>query len=150
MRLGSDLKIEMFYRQRGYTNELLEFFLSRGRLRDAFQYLTSVGEVKRALLLAPFEEIKASIPIIELNQMQQLLLINDLRSTQGSHRPEYADPTHQHAQPGMDQLWDALYKDLMLKTLIMTVDVDQKVDNNDIDGFTDAQRYLDIIVWPLL
>lgn len=135
----------MFYRQRGYTNDLLEFFRSRGRLRDAFQYLTSIGKVEQAVLLAPFEEMKASISIRELNRMQQLLLISDLRKTQGSCRPVYADSTHQHARPGMDELWDALYRDLMSKALITTANAGQQVDNN-IDGFAETRRYLDIIV----
>ena len=145
MLLGSDLRIEMFYRQHGYTNDYLEFFRSRGRLRDAFQYLTSIGKVEQAVLLAPFEEMKTSIPIKELNRMQQILLISDLRSAQGTHRPVYADPTHQHARPEMGELWDALYRDLMSKTLVTTVDVGQQAGNN-IDGFTQTQRYIDIIV----
>ena len=147
MLLDSDLKIEMFYRQRGYTEDLLEFFRSRDRLGDAFWYLTSIGMVEQAVLLAPFEEMKASIPIKELNQMQQLLLISDLRETKGTHRPKYADSTHQHARPGMEELWDALYRDLMSKTLLATVIAGQQEDN-DIDGFTETRRYLDIIVWP--
>ena len=145
MLLGSDLKIEMFYRQRGYTKELLGFFRSRGKLRDAFQYLTSVGEVEQAVLLTPFEEMKSSIHIKELNRMQQLLLISDLRRTKDTRRPVYADSTHQHARPGMDKLWDALYRDLMLKTLVTTVNVGEQVDSN-IDGFAGTRCYLDIIV----
>ena len=135
----------MFYRQRGYTNDLLEFFRSRGRLRDSFQYLTSVGKVEQAVLLAPFEEMKASIRIKDLNRMQQLLLISDLRKTQGSCRPVYADSTHQHARPGMDELWDALCRNLMSKSLIMNSHPGQQVEN-DIDGFADTRCYLDIIV----
>ena len=145
MLLGSDLRIEMFYHQQGYMNGLLEFFRSRGRLRDAFQYLISIGKAEQAVLLAPFKEMKASIPTRELNRVQQILLISDLRNTQGTHRPIYADPTHPHARPGMDELWDALYRDLMLKTLITISGADQKMDN-DIEGFADTRRYLDIIV----
>lgn len=145
MLLGSDLRIEMFYHQQGYMSGLLEFFRSRGRLRDAFQYLISIGKIEQAVLLAPFEEMKASIPIGELNRVQQMLLISDLRSTQATHRPAYADPTHPHARPGMDELWDALYRDLMLKVLITTADAGQQVDG-DIEGFAESRRFLDIIV----
>ena len=144
MLLGSDLKIEMFYRQRGYTENLLEFFLSRDRLKDAFDYLISIGEVKKAVLLAPPEEMEANIPPRELDRVQQLLLISDLRNPEGT-RPEYADPAHRLARPGMDKLWDALYGDLMFKTLVTDANIDQQMDD-DIDSFASIQRYLDIIV----
>lgn len=143
--LGSELKIELFYRQRGYTNDLLELFRSNGRIKDAFHYLTSLGKVEEAVLFAPFAEMKASIPSVELNLMQKLLLISDIRSTKDGKAPIYADPTHPHARPGMDVLWDALYRGL--KTWTRVEDLTTKADYN-IDGFTVNMPYMDIIVRP--
>lgn len=145
--LGSELKIELFYRQRGYTDDLLELFHSGGRIRDAFHYLTSLGKVKEAVLLAPFEEMKASIPTVELNRMQQLLLISDIRTTKDGKAPVYADPSHPHARPGMDLLWDALYRGLKTWTRVEKLTVQG---DNDIDGFAGTIPYLDIIVPPTL
>ncbi|KAF8420242.1 hypothetical protein EV426DRAFT_566796 [Tirmania nivea] len=141
--LGSELKIELFYRQRGYTNELLELFRSSGRTKDAFHYLTSLGKVKEAVLLAPFEEMKASIPTVELNRMQQLLLISDIRSTQDGKAPVYADLAHPHARPGMDLLWGALYRALKTWTRVENLTVPS---DSSIDGFPGTIPYMDIIV----
>lgn len=143
--LGSELKIELFYRQRGYTNDLLELFHSSGRTKDAFHYLTSLGKVKEAVLLAPFEEMKACIPAVELNRMQQLLLISDIRSTKDGEAPVYADPSHPHARPGMDSLWGALYRGL--KTWMRVEKLTAQSDY-DIDGYAGTIPYMDIIVRP--
>lgn len=141
--LGSDLKIEMFYRQRGYTSDLLELFRLRGRTKDAFHYLTSVGKVKEAVLLAPLEEMKESIPITEIRRMQQLLLISDLRATTDGNPPDYADPSHANAAPGMDQLWHALYRGLRYG---IRVEKSIKPTDKDIDGYIDTKPYLDFMV----
>ena len=145
--LGSELKIELFYRQRGYTNELLELFRSSGRTKDAFHYLTSLRKVKEAVLLAPFEEMKACIPTVELTRMQQLLLISDIRSTKDGKAPVYADPSHPHARPGMDLLWDALYRGL--KTWMRVEKLTTQADY-DIDGYAGTIPYMDTIVRPPL
>ncbi|KAF8453351.1 hypothetical protein BGX38DRAFT_417317 [Terfezia claveryi] len=141
--LGSELKIELFYRQRGYTDDLLELFRSSGRTKDAFHYLTSLGRVKEAVLLAPFEEMKACIPTAELTRMQQLLLISDLRSTKDGKAPVYADPSHPHARPGMDSLWDALYRGLKTWTRVEKLTAQS---DYDIDGYAGTMPYMDIIV----
>ncbi|KAF8453554.1 hypothetical protein BDZ91DRAFT_749021 [Kalaharituber pfeilii] len=142
--LGSDLKIEMFYRQRGYTEDLLDLFRSQNRIKDAFQYLASIGKVTEAVLFAPFDDMKSQIPLNELNRMQQVLLISDLRTTIDGKHPVYALKHHPRARPGMDLLWDALYRKL---TYMLRLDKHAvKREDQDLDGYGDTQEYLNIIV----
>ena len=137
----------MFYRQRGYTKELLELFQSRGRVKDGFFYLTSIGRVKDAVLLAPFSQLEACIPRRELLRMQQLLLISDLRATKDGEPPVYADPNSPDGRPGMDVLWDALYRTLQTFTREQKL---RKPSDIEIDGFVATEPYVDIIVSGLI
>lgn len=141
------MKIELFYRQRGYTKELLELFASKERTKDAYVYLISIGKLREAVLLAPFDVMKASIPTNELTRMQQLLLISDLRATKTGKSPVYADDSHPHARPGLDILWDALYRSLKNSTRIEAA---SRLSDNEIEGYIETKPYIDIIVYPPL
>ncbi|KAF8460896.1 hypothetical protein BDZ91DRAFT_737945 [Kalaharituber pfeilii] len=141
--LGSDLKIEMFYRQRGYTEDLLDLFRSQNRIKDAFQYLTSIGKVTEAVLFAPFDDMKSQIELRELSRMQQLLLISDLRTTIDGKSPVYALEHHPCARPGMNLLWDALYRRL---TYLLRLNKSAlKREDYFIDGYAGTKEYLDIV-----